>query len=166
MQSTEPETWEVVVGYEGLYEVSDTGRVRNAHGRILKLSPTSNGKYLKVDLSNARGKRATKRVHRLVAEAFLGPAPAPGMTDCCHNDGNGHNNAVSNLRWDTRAGNIHDKDLHGTNFKRNVTHCPRGHELTLDNVIRNVWEKKRHRTCKKCKNEQNQAYREASRVNS
>ena len=53
------ERWLPVVGYEGIYEVSD-------HGRMM-------------------------RVHRLVAQAFLGEPPTPEHTDCCHIDGDGTN---------------------------------------------------------------------------
>jgi hypothetical protein len=107
------ETWLPVVGYEGLYEVSDLGRVRSAHGRsgwrVLKSFNWEN--YRGAVLCKA-GRQRQRRVHHLVAEAFIGPRP-PGH-DCCHNDGNGSNNALINLRWDTRAGNLADRVEHGT----------------------------------------------------
>lgn len=52
------------------------------------------------------------KVARLVALTFIGPRP-PKM-DICHNDGNKLNNALENLRWDTRAGNMQDAIKHGT----------------------------------------------------
>ena len=45
--------------------------------------------------------------------AFVGPPPRDGMC-CCHNDGDKNNNAISNLRWDTRSNNELDKLKHGT----------------------------------------------------
>lgn len=51
-------------------------------------------------------------LHVLVLLAFAGPRPA-GM-HCCHNDGNPANNHLSNLRYDTPAGNNADKLRHGT----------------------------------------------------
>lgn len=48
----------------------------------------------------------TMAVHRLILLAFVGPCPA-GM-EACHNDGNPGNNAVENLRWDTRSANVFD----------------------------------------------------------
>lgn len=51
-------------------------------------------------------------VHRVVLEAFVGPAPE-GM-EACHNDGDPANNALSNLRWDTHAANNDDRFRHGT----------------------------------------------------
>jgi hypothetical protein len=58
------------------------------------------------------GKGASRKVHRLVLEAFVGPCP-PGM-ECCHNDGNPLNNRLDNLRWDTRRSNQLDRNRHGT----------------------------------------------------
>jgi hypothetical protein len=54
-------------------------------------------------------------VHRLVLEAFVGLCPE-GM-QCCHNDGNPANNALSNLRWDTPKANQADRLRHGTDYR-------------------------------------------------
>ncbi len=56
-------------------------------------------------------KKERFKIHCLLLEAFVGPRP-PGA-DGCHNDGNPLNNALPNLRWDTRAANMRDKVLHG-----------------------------------------------------
>ncbi len=107
------EQWKPVVGFEGLYEVSDFGRVRSRHRSgecILRQQPVPSGHKV-VDLRN-RGIRAMSKIHRLVLEAFVGPAPAG--TEGCHCDGDPSNNALANLRWDTRAGNEADKRRHGT----------------------------------------------------
>lgn len=58
------------------------------------------------------GRSHSTFVHRLVLYEFVGECPI-GMV-ACHNDGDGTNNAVSNLRWDTPAGNEADKVAHGT----------------------------------------------------
>jgi hypothetical protein len=58
------------------------------------------------------GRRYNRTAHRLVLEAFVGPRP-PG-TECCHGDGNRGNNALANLRWDTRKSNHADALRHGT----------------------------------------------------
>lgn len=50
--------------------------------------------------------RITKSIHRLVLETFVGPCPK-GM-ECCHADSDPTNNSLSNLRWDTHAGNMAD----------------------------------------------------------
>lgn len=61
------------------------------------------------------GSMKAGKIHLLVLEAFVGERP--GSADCwhgCHNDGNVQNNALSNLRWDTRLGNVRDSVEHGT----------------------------------------------------
>lgn len=50
-------------------------------------------------------------VHRLVLLAFIGPCP-PEM-ECCHEDGNGCNNKLGNLRWGTKLENHADRRRHG-----------------------------------------------------
>jgi hypothetical protein len=50
-------------------------------------------------------------VHRLVLEAFV--CPCPEGRECCHNDGDPANNALTNLRWNTRKANIEDSRRHG-----------------------------------------------------
>lgn len=64
-----------------------------------------------VVLCNGSRNHATRLVHRLVLEVFVGPCPA-GM-ECCHNDGDASNNCVDNLRWDTLAANRQDMVTHG-----------------------------------------------------
>jgi hypothetical protein len=53
------------------------------------------------------------KAHRLVAMAFIGPAPSPGH-EVAHGDGNRINNALPNLRWATRSENVRDSIRHGT----------------------------------------------------
>jgi hypothetical protein len=115
------ETWKPVSGFEGLYEVSNLGRVRSltrtiANGRtfegvILKAICSNHYGHLKVSLSR-NGTSCGRLIHRLVALAFIGPCP-PDM-ECAHNDGDPTNNRAENLRWDTRKGNHADKREHGT----------------------------------------------------
>lgn len=119
------ETWLPVVGWEIYYEVSDLGRVRrraNSPARYKTekvLSPKTckredNHKgYKQVTLKNDAMGAKTLYVHRLVCEAFHGASPT-AQHQCCHNDGDPHNNHASNLRWDTRAANEADRILHGT----------------------------------------------------
>ena len=89
------EVWEPVVGYEGLYEVSNTGKLRNAHKETVKPFPNAAG-YYRVNLCR-NGERKAKFVHRLVAEAFIDNAF--GYPQVNHKDENRANNAVENLEW-------------------------------------------------------------------
>ena len=102
------EIWKPVVGYEGLYEVSDLGRVRslNYHRsgkvRVLKYKTDKDG-YKFVILCKD-GKYKSFRVHRLVALAFI---PNPDNLPCInHKDENKTNNCVENLEWCTRRYNV------------------------------------------------------------
>lgn len=162
--------WSPVVGFEGYYEVSDTGLVRSVdrwvpHGdRLKKLT----GKLMKQRIIR-NGRRETssmvwlarrggnygRLVHRLVAEAFIGPPPEG--TECCHNDGDATNNHVSNLRWDTHSANVQDMVMHGTAAWLTRTHCPHGHEYSPENT-RHTPEK---RICKTCRAEVQRKYRKS-----
>ena len=90
------ELWQPVEGYEGLYEVSDQGRVRSkAKGRILR--PSSSGPGYSAVVLSKHGKVKTRYIHHLVAFAFIGKRP-DGM-DINHKDCDKENNAVSNLEY-------------------------------------------------------------------
>lgn len=70
-----------------------------------------NGAYLGVAFRHD-GRTVRASVHTLVMEAFVGPCP--DGQEVCHDDGNGHNNRLGNLRYDTRPSNHADKRRHGT----------------------------------------------------
>lgn len=109
--------WLPIKGFEGLYEVSDTGLVRSIDrsyyskdgqfhfykGKLKAILPNKNVKYLQVELYK-NNKSHHRYVHRLVAEAFIdNPENLPEVN---HIDGNRQNNVVSNLEWVTRKGNV------------------------------------------------------------
>lgn len=111
------EEWRATVGIPG-YEVSNLGRVR----RITGLRGRPNNAVLRATLDahgypsvypSVDGRRLARKVHRLVAEAFLGPKPTASH-EVAHNDGVRTNPRASNLRWATRAENHADKLKHGT----------------------------------------------------
>ena len=97
----EKEIWRDVKDYEGLYQVSNLGRVKSLNYRrtgreeILKPSMNTCG-YLFVDLSKY-GKQKAFLVHRLVAEAFI-PNPE-NLQQINHKDEDKTNNCVWNLEW-------------------------------------------------------------------
>ena len=101
------EHWKAIAGYEGLYEVSDLGRVKSLNynhtgtEKILKPQKDTSG-YLQVDLCRDGH---TKRlfVHRLVAEAFI--TNPNNLATVNHKDEVKTNNVVSNLEWMSRGDN-------------------------------------------------------------
>ena len=102
-------SWKPVVGYEGLYEVSNTGivksldRMKNRKHTIERdLKPSTNKRYKEVKLYKNGTKRSIK-VHRIVAQAFV-PNPY-GKPQVNHIDGNKDNNNADNLEWCTQAEN-------------------------------------------------------------
>lgn len=110
------EIWKDVLGYEGIYEVSNCGRIRThknkttytkKHGvrhwkqRYLK-NKTPNGRDVRVTLWK-NGKSKDFLVHRLVAFAFI--PTIKGKKCINHIDGNPKNNNVENLEWCNRLEN-------------------------------------------------------------
>lgn len=95
------EVWRDVKGFEGLYKVSNMGRVKNNKEHILKPYSSEKG-YRCVDL-NKNGNHKKHRVHRLVAQAFI---PNPNNYPCVnHIDEIKNHNYVQNLEWCTVAYN-------------------------------------------------------------
>ena len=117
------EQWRPIAGLEGLYEVSNLGRVRSLPristytrqnrlitrrlgGKLLKPVPNKNG-YLVVNVSFT-GRTRTQYVHSLVASAFLSPCPGEHGRNSWHIDHineDKNDNPVDNLRWLTHREN-------------------------------------------------------------
>ena len=144
------ELWKPVVGFKGFYEVSSMGRVRSVDrvvrcgkakangtrddrrfiGRILRQSEYHAG-HKKVGLYRA-GTEKTRRVHRLVMAAFVGPCPLG--KEVAHEDGDPANNNLSNLSYKTHAENQRDMRSHGPmpRGERN------GHAVLTANDVRDI----------------------------
>lgn len=118
----EDEVWKPVVGYEGLYEVSNLGRVRSLDRRVPSrwgatrvmpgklLSPKASDEgYVGILLypvvpSGKPRKFVRKLIHRLVAESFI-RIPEDGE-EVNHKDFNRSNNRVENLEWVSSSDNV------------------------------------------------------------
>jgi len=97
------EIWKDIQKYEGLYQVSDLGRIKriapeaNTYvGKIIK--PIKINGYVFVNLYS-QGKRRCHKIHKIVAESFLGSRPLGKQIN--HKNGNKEDNNLNNLEWVT-----------------------------------------------------------------
>ncbi len=144
------EVWKDVVGYEGLYLVSNLGRVKNIkyrHGskiaskegkivvrdKILKPFPTRKG-YMYIELKKLNGEGKTCKVHRLVMDAFTEPHPDMQVN---HINGIKSDNRLENLEWVTQSENIRHAIRTGLYIPRNnVCERPKKEvQLLKDGVV-------------------------------
>lgn len=104
------EEWKDIIGYKGLYQISNLGRVKNRNGKLLK-GYTNNKGYQMVHL---RTKETNKlySIHRLVATHFI-PNP-DNLPQVNHKDENKMNNSIKNLEWCDSKYNVN----YGTGNKR------------------------------------------------
>ena len=139
------EIWKDVVGFEGLYQVSNMGNVKSLNWRNtgcaknLWLKPHNKG-YLQVELAKSGNKKCYV-VHRLVASAFIpNPLNYPQVN---HKDENKHNNCVENLEWCNASYNAvyslgrHKNRKHSSRIDFKVLQC------SLDGVPIKIWNNSR-----------------------
>ena len=134
------EIWKPVKGYEGLYEVSNTGLVYS-HKREKLMKPIITEKGYCVVVLRQDNIAHKCRIHRLVAEAFI-PNP-DNLPEVNHIDGDKQNNSLDNLEWCTRSENI----LHAyrTGLEKSIKGA-KHHKSKLTqeqaNYIRDVYKKR------------------------
>ena len=155
------EEWKNVIGYEGLYEVSDKGNVRNVRrNTLLKLQ--KNQGYIRVALSK-NGIKTWLRVHRLVAQAFL-PNP-DNLPQVNHKDEDKTNNSVDNLEWCDQAYN----NLYGTRLEKSINTKIKNGYVNEENVglskkeyMKKYYQEHKKELCEKSK-ERTKVWRENNR---
>lgn len=97
----EEEIWKDIPNYEGLYQVSNLGKIKsNYNNKILKPSIDKFG-YVRFSATKNK-KQKTLRIHRLVKEIF---DPISNFLQVNHKDGNKQNNKLNNLEWCTDSEN-------------------------------------------------------------
>lgn len=114
------ERWKKIPGFSW-YEVSTLGRVRTYKGvnqnspartkAVLMKIRVGDDAYPRVTMQSDKGEKLVRRIHLLVAKAFLGPARGRIVR---HKDGDPGEPRLSNLRYGTKKANSDDKKDHGT----------------------------------------------------
>lgn len=111
-----PELWRDCAGFEGIYQVSNHGRVkrlpreiRHWRGGTARLPERifaieQDRRYRLVTFTSEDGTQTNEPVHRLVAFAFIGPRPGGSQID--HIDRDTHHNCAGNLRYLSSLGNV------------------------------------------------------------
>lgn len=134
------EIWKDIKGFEGLYQVSNKGRIKRLYRRVVDsrgviqifneslLSCTINvhGYYQTTLRKNRR--KINIKLHRCVAEAFIDNLEDKPLVD--HIDGNKLNNTADNLHWVTTSENIFNENTYNT-FKENVTKARKSERIPV-----------------------------------
>jgi len=118
------ERWKEIPWTKGMYQVSNLGQIKSMPRQIVRkngikltipgkiMTPTIGNQYGHLYVSiRVEGKHFYKTVHKLVAEAFLGPCPKG--KECLHGKGGKQDNRVSNIRYGTRKENHADMQKFG-----------------------------------------------------
>ena len=177
-EEAEEEVWKPIAGYEGLYEVSNQGRVRSldrvvlrkngqsqlCRGRLLKpykkKKVAKDGGHYETLFLSRDGIARQFYVHHIVLGAFAGER---GEHECArHLNDNPSDNRASNLVWGSLSENQIDRIRNGNNEKVLQTHCKRGHQLSPPNLVKEP-EGVTGRRCLACKRALDLTKRDKSR---
>ena len=149
--------WREIPGWEGLYEVSDSGEIRRSPrsrgkgavpGKVLKKNSNGPGRLHKWVMLYRNSVGTKMYIHRAVALAFV-----EGQGDVVrHLDDDPSNNTPVNLAWGTQRDNVRDMFMngHASNGRRALTQCPQGHRYDKENTYIT---KRGHRSCRTCSRE-------------
>lgn len=142
------EIWKDIVGCEGIYQVSNLGRIKRLgkskynSERILTTNTSKSNPYPRVNLHSCGKKPRNRPVHQLVLEAFVGLPPIGCETR--HLDGNKNNNSLNNLQYGTHHINIKDSVKHGTHYTHIVSGQDHNNSKLTDGNVRAILQLLKH----------------------
>lgn len=111
-----------------MYSISEDGQVWSKYRhRYLRGHRRKDGIFFCIDT------KYSYNLGALLLMTFVGPKPEGH--ECCHNDGDGFNNQLSNLRWGTRKSNIADAIEHGTHSCLRIGDTNNRAKLTLEQCV-------------------------------
>ena len=132
------EIWKDIEGYEGLYQVSNVGRVKSLRNNIILKNSIKRNGYESVKLS-ANNISKEYYIHRLVANAFI--SNPNNYLEINHKDEDKANNCADNLEWCTREYNVN----YGTGTRRSQLSNTNGKcskpvlQYTLEGIFIKEW---------------------------
>ncbi|MCR5524688.1 MAG: HNH endonuclease [Lactobacillus sp.] len=132
------EIWKDIQGYEGLYQISDFGRVKSLYKQSMILKPQINNRGYYFVMLYKNGKYHHALVHRLVATAFI--PNKDNLTQVNHKDEDKSNNSVSNLEWCT---NLYNNLYRGKAKKTGIKEGKPVVQYTLDGKLIKIWKSAR-----------------------
>ena len=151
--------WLDIPGYEGHYQVSDTGEARSLPRTLIMkngiersypgkiLSSNTGGFHRHVVLSGVPGRKPeTWPIHQLVMLAFRGETPE-GL-EIRHLNDDKDDNRLENLAFGTSSDNMHDRVRNGIHHNSIKTHCKRGHPFDEENTFINHSGSRECRACR------------------
>jgi len=153
------EEWRPIPGFDG-YFVSNLGRILSHKQRKPRVMGITKGAPYPTVMLCVENRRYTKRIHRLVAEVFLGDPPTEG-DEVRHLNDDKQDNRVANLCWGSRSENLHDAVRNGVHYWAKREACRKGHLYSPENTL--SWAKS-GRVCRECHRERTRLYQAKRRA--
>jgi hypothetical protein len=120
------------------YWITDTGEVWSERSKPMWMKLSSSKGYRRLSLVSSENIKESREVKTLVALAFIGEKPQPGLL-VCHKDGNNRNDHFSNLYYGTYQDNANDRVAHGTQLRGEKASKVHWNKPYSDEQVRNFY---------------------------